>query len=28
VPTTHGRRYRVDSRRSGLIRGFPTEVRA
>jgi hypothetical protein len=28
VRVSRGRRYRVDSRRSGFIRGFPTEVRA
>jgi hypothetical protein len=28
VRVTRGQRYRVDSRRRGLIRGFPTDVRA
>lgn len=28
VPVTRGKRYRVDSRRGGVVRGFPTEVRA
>jgi hypothetical protein len=28
VRVTRGRRYRVDSRRGGMIRGFPTAVRA
>lgn len=28
VPVTRGRRYRVDSRRGGVVRGFPTTVRA
>lgn len=28
VPVTRGKRYRVDSRRGGVVRGFPTTVRA
>ena len=28
IRVTPGARYRVDSRRSGIIRGFPTTVRA
>jgi hypothetical protein len=28
VPVSRGKRYRVDSRRGGVIRGFPTTVRA
>jgi hypothetical protein len=28
VPVRMGRRYRVDSRRGGLVQGFPAEVRA
>jgi hypothetical protein len=28
IPAARGARYRIDSRRSGYVRGFPTEVRA
>jgi hypothetical protein len=28
VPVRAGRRYRIDSRRAGMVRGFPTTVRA